>query len=81
MTRWPVTAGAVVAGVMVGSTAGARAQEPIPSGGLYTLCSLPESDPLSARCLGYVLAISEVMRGDGPGVYGLKYCAQRQRPR
>jgi hypothetical protein len=68
-------AGAVVIVAMIVGTVGAKAEDGMREGALYDFCSKPERTGFTAHCFAYVLAISDVMRDYGPGVYGLKECS------
>jgi hypothetical protein len=68
-------AGAVVIVAMLVGTVGAQAEDGMREAALYDFCSKPERSAFTAHCFAYVMAISDVMRADGPGVYGLKECS------
>ena len=75
--RWPraFAAGAVVIVAMIVGTVGAKADDGMREGVLFDFCSKPERSGFTAHCFAYVMAISDVMRDYGPGVYGLKECS------
>ena len=78
--RWPwwrllFAAGAVAMVAMLVGTVGAKAEDGMRQGALYDYCSKPERSAFTAHCFAYVMAISDVMRAYGPGVYGLKECS------
>jgi hypothetical protein len=68
-------AGAVVIVAMIVGTVGAKAEDGMREEALYDFCSKPERSAFTAHCFAYVMAISDVMRAYGPGVYGLKECS------
>lgn len=68
-------AGAVVIVAMIVGIVGAKAEDGMREGALYDFCSRPERSGFTAHCFAYVMAISDIMRADGPGVYGLKECS------
>lgn len=74
---WPrlFAAGAVAIVAMIVGTVGARAEDGMRKGALYDFCSKPERSGFTAHCFAYVMAISDVMRDYGTGVYGLKECS------
>jgi hypothetical protein len=65
-------AGTVMGVAMIVGTVGAKADDGMREKALYDFCSKPERSAFTAHCFAYVMAISDVMRADGPGVYGLK---------
>lgn len=67
--------GAVIIVAMIVGTVGAKAEDGMREGALYDFCSKPERSGFTAHCFAYVMAISDVMRADGPGIYGLKECS------
>ena len=68
-------ASAVVIVAMIVGTVGAKAEDGMRQAALYDFCSKPERSGFTAHCFAYVMAVSDVMRAYGPGVYGLKECS------